>query len=116
MGWMVSKYLLSAALVVAVSELARHSGRLGGLIAALPLVTLLALLWMQLEGEPPERLAETARYTVWYVLPSLPMLYAFGHWLPRLGFWPALLLSGAVAALAFALLVPIARRLGVGLL
>lgn len=38
MGWIVTKYLFSAAVVVLVSEVARRSDRLGGLVAALPMV------------------------------------------------------------------------------
>lgn len=44
MGWLIAKYLITAAVVVAVSELARRSDKLGALVAALPLVTVLALL------------------------------------------------------------------------
>ena len=39
MGWLVTKYLITAAVVVAVSEAAKRSEKLGGAIAALPLVT-----------------------------------------------------------------------------
>lgn len=44
MAWLIAKYLLTAAVVVLVSELAKRSDRLGGLVAALPLVTVLALI------------------------------------------------------------------------
>ena len=45
MIWLIVKYLLTATVVVAVSEVAKRSDRLGGLLAALPLVTVLALIW-----------------------------------------------------------------------
>ena len=43
MGWLITKYLATAAVVVVVSEAAKRSDRLGGLLGALPLVTILAL-------------------------------------------------------------------------
>ena len=43
MDWLITKYLLTAGIVVLVSELARRSDKLGGLVAALPLVTVLTL-------------------------------------------------------------------------
>ena len=46
MHYLIIKYLISAGLVVLVSELAKRSDKLGGLIAALPLVTVLALIWL----------------------------------------------------------------------
>jgi len=37
MVWLIVKYVLTSAVVVAVSEFARRSDRLGGLLAALPM-------------------------------------------------------------------------------
>lgn len=39
MGWIVTKYLITAAIVVLVSEFAKRSDKLGALVAGLPLVT-----------------------------------------------------------------------------
>ena len=63
MHWLITKYLITATLVVVVSEIAKRSDRLGALVAALPLVTILVLIWMQVEHQPPEKLAQHARYT-----------------------------------------------------
>ncbi|MGE4407087.1 DUF3147 family protein, partial [Pseudomonas sp.] len=73
MGWIITKYLLTAAVVVLVSEVAKRSDRLGGLLAALPLVTVLAMVWLYVERQPLEKIANHAWYTFWYVLPTLPM-------------------------------------------
>jgi uncharacterized membrane protein (GlpM family) len=77
MLWLVTKYLITAAVVVLVSEVAKRSDRLGGLIAALPLVTVLALIWLQVERQPQVKIANHAWYTFWYVVPTLPMFLAF---------------------------------------
>lgn len=37
MAWRISKYLINAALVVAISVIARRSDRLGAVMAALPM-------------------------------------------------------------------------------
>src|SRR5690349_6453863 len=60
MGWLVTKYLLTAAVVVIVSEAAKRSDKLGGFIAALPLVTLLALISLYVEKQPQARIANHA--------------------------------------------------------
>ena len=46
MAWIITKYFLTAAVVVLVSELAKRSDKLGGLVAALPMGTLLTLIWV----------------------------------------------------------------------
>ena len=73
MAWIATKYLVTAALVVVISEVAKRSDRIGSLIAALPLVTVLTLLWLYFEKQPAERITNHAWYTFWYVLPTLPM-------------------------------------------
>ncbi|MGJ8673906.1 DUF3147 family protein [Rubritalea sp.] len=70
------KYLITAGLVVLVSEIAKRSDKVGALIASLPLVTTLAMIWMfvELKGDAQvDKIGNHAWYTFWYVLPTLPM-------------------------------------------
>lgn len=115
MGWLITKYLLTAAVVVGVSEMARRSDRLGGLLAALPLVTVLTLIWLYVEKQPAQKIANHAWYTFWYVLPTLPMFLAFPALLPRLGFWPTLLAGVLISLVCFGLLALLLRRYGIEL-
>lgn len=55
MGWLITKYLITAGVVVAVSEIAKRSDKLGGFVAALPLITFLALIWLYVEKQPLEK-------------------------------------------------------------
>ena len=59
MSWLITKYLVTAAVVVVVSEAAKLSDKLGGFIAALPLVTVLTLIWLHIEDQPPAKVANT---------------------------------------------------------
>jgi len=68
---------LTAAVVVLVSEAAKRIDRLGALVAALPLVTVLTLIWLRAEKQPETKIANYAWYTFWYVLPTLPMFLLF---------------------------------------
>ncbi|HXD38202.1 MAG TPA: DUF3147 family protein [Rhodanobacter sp.] len=116
MVWLVTKYLITAAVVVLVSEVTKRSDRLGGLIAALPLVTVLALIWLQVERQPQVKIANHAWYTFWYVVPTLPMFLAFPVLLPRLGFWPTLLSCVVITLVCFWLFALLVRRFGIELL
>ena len=86
MSWIITKYLITAALVVLISEVAKRSDKLGGLIAALPMVTLLTLIWLYVENQSTEKIANHAWYTFWYVVPTLPMFLFFPMLLNRFGF------------------------------
>ena len=116
MGWLIAKSLLTAAVVVLVSEVAKRSDRLGGFLAALPLITVLAMIWLYVERQPLDKIANHAWYTFWYVLPTLPMFLLFPRLLARLGFWPALLAGALLTVACFGLLALLLRRFGVQLL
>jgi F0F1-type ATP synthase assembly protein I len=115
MTWLITKYFITAAMVVLVSEIAKRSDRLGGLIAALPLVTLLTLLWLYFEQQPAEKIANHAWYTFWYVLPTLPMFAVFPMLMARFGFWPTLALSVLITVVSFVLLSQVLKWFGVEL-
>ncbi len=116
MAWLITKYLITAGVVVAISEAAKRSDRLGGLLAALPLVTFLALIWLYIEKQPLDKIANHAWYTFWYVVPTLPMFLAFPVLLPRLGFWLTLAASVVISAACFLLFALLMRSFGVELL
>lgn len=116
MYWLITKYALTAAVVVVVSEAARRSDRLGGFLGALPMVTLLALIWLHVERQPPAKIANHAWFTFWYVVPTLPMFLAFPALFPRLGFWPTLAVCVLITVVSYWLFALAVRPLGVELL
>ncbi|WP_323143927.1 DUF3147 family protein [Massilia phyllosphaerae] len=116
MAWVVTKYLITAAVVVLVSEFAKRSDKLGALVAALPLVTLLTLIWLHVEKQPPARVANHAWYTFWYVVPTLPMFLVFPALLESLGFWPALGVCVVLTVVCFVVFAALVKRLGITLM
>lgn len=113
MAWIITKYLITAAMVVFISEIAKRSDRLGGLIAALPLVTVLTLVWLYVEAQPTEKIANHAWYTFWYVVPTLPMFLLFPVLLPQLGFWWTLAASVVISVVCFVVFAAVVKRFGI---
>jgi uncharacterized membrane protein (GlpM family) len=116
MTWIITKCLLTAGMVVFISEVAKRSDKLGGFIAALPLMTLLTLAWLYIENQPEEKIANHAYYTFWYVIPTLPMFLLFPYLLPKLGFWLTMGASVLVTVLCFGLFALVMKSFGVHLL
>lgn len=116
MAWIITKYLLTAGMVVFISEVAKRSDRLGGFIAALPLMTLLTLVWLFVENQPEEKIANHAYYTFWYVIPTLPMFLLFPYLLPKLGFWMAMGASVIAIVICFGIFVLAIKSFGIDLL
>lgn len=116
MAWLIIKYALTAFMVVLISETAKRSDRLGGLVAALPLVTVLVLVWMKLEGQSQEKIAAHAWYTFWYVVPTLPMFILFPFLYQRTGFWPTLGISSVITLAIFVLWALLLKRFAIYLM
>lgn len=114
--YLILKYLVTAGIVVLVSELAKRSDKVGALVASLPLVTVLTLIWLYVEQQTNEKLAAHMSLTFWYVLPTLPMFLLFPWLLARLGFVPALLAWVLLVATVFLIYALILKRFGIELM
>jgi len=116
MLYLAAKALLSGVIIAAVSETAKRSPSLGALILSLPLVSLLAFIWLWRDTSDTERIAALSQSTFWLVLPTLPMFLV----LPALlrngaGFWTALGLSCLLTIALYVLMAWMLGRFGVSL-
>lgn len=111
------KLLLSALIIVLVTKVQVFSDRLSALLIALPLTSLLAMLWMRAEGQNSERIANHSEGTFWFVLPTLPMFLVL-PWMLRhgWGFGMALFLNCLLTVGLFFLLVWLLKPFGIRLL
>ena len=89
----LTKLFVTAGIIVLVTEVAKRSDKFGGLIAALPLTTFLVILWMYYEGASLEKISNHIRYTLFFLLPTLPMFVVFPFVISKFGFYVALLVS-----------------------
>lgn len=91
MFFLITKALLSGGLIVAISELAKRNNTAASIVHSLPLLSLLALIWLYSDTRDTALIGRHMTGTFWFVLPTLPMFLAV-PWLLRRGwdFWPAL--------------------------
>lgn len=110
------KALISGILVATVSETAKRSAALGALIASLPIVSILGMVWLWRETKDAERIAAHAEATFWYVLPSLPMFLILPLMLRGgMGFYMALLLCCLFTAALYLVMVWALKHFGISL-
>ncbi|MGH9547753.1 MAG: DUF3147 family protein, partial [Terriglobales bacterium] len=103
MLYLVLKIGLSAIIVGAVSEIARRYPSWGGLVASLPLTSLLAMLWLWRDTGDVEAIAELSTSIIWFILASMPLFIALPLLLRSgLEFWPsmAIVVAGTLALYA----------------
>ena len=113
MTYLFIKAAISGILIALASEIARRQPGVGALVASLPLVSILGMIWLWRDTHDPVRLASHAQATIWFVIPSLPMFVLIPALLRRgFGFWPALALGCALTIALYFLVVLAARKLG----
>jgi hypothetical protein len=101
--YLVLKFGLSAALLVAVSEIAKRSTVWAALLASLPLTSLLAFVWLYLETKDTQKIATLSSDIFWLVIPSLALFPALTMLLRSgVAFWLAMALACGAALLAYA--------------
>jgi hypothetical protein len=116
MLYLAIKALLSGLIVAAVSEIAKRSPGIGALIASLPLVSVLGMIWLWRDKPDAQNMAAHAGATVWYVLPSLPMFLLIPALL-RQGapFWMALAAGCVLTVALYAAMTAVGPRFGLRL-
>jgi hypothetical protein len=113
----VVKLFVTAFVILFVTKIQVVSDRLSALLIALPLTSLIAMVWMQVEKQESQRIANHAEGTFWFVLPTLPMFLVL-PWMLRAGwgFWPALGLNVLLTVGCFWLTVWVLRGFGMDLM
>jgi cobalamin synthase len=108
------KIALSALLVYAISELARRNQFAGSALASIPLVSVLAMIWLWVDTRDVEKVAQFSKDVFWLVIPSLVLFVLLPVLLlkARMGFYAALATAMAATAGAYFLMIWLGRFLG----
>jgi hypothetical protein len=116
MLYLAVKALVSGVLIAAASEVARRWPGWGALIVSLPLVSILAMLWLWRDTHDPVRMAAHAEATFWLVIPSLPSFLLIPAMLRQgFSFWQALAVGCALTIVLYLLTIWVGPRLGLRL-
>ena len=104
MLFLITKIIVTAALIVLISEIAKVNDKLGGLIAAMPIMTLLVVLWMYYDGNSNEKISSHMSYTLFYIVPTIPMFLIFPFVISKFGFYVAFLISILITLISVTIL------------
>lgn len=116
MWQLIAKALLAGAMIAAIAELGRRLPAMGALVASLPLVSVLGMIFLWQARPDAENMAVHAQATFWYVLPSLPMFLLIPLLLRGgVHFWIALALGCALTVGLYLLMMHIGPRFGLRL-
>ena len=109
------KIVLSAVILVTVSEVAKRSSVFGALIASLPLTSLLAIIWMRFDKVETAKISALSHSIFYLVIPSLFFFLLFPVFLNRgINFWISMSMAVAITILLYFIMLWVLRMMGVG--
>lgn len=111
------KIAISALLIFAISEISKRSSLAGALVASLPLVSILSMIWLYFDTKDVTRIAAFSTGVLWLVIPSLVMFALLPPLLLRWHFsFPVALAMACLATVAaYFLMIPVLKRFGIGI-
>ncbi|MGE5398780.1 MAG: DUF3147 family protein [Ignavibacteriales bacterium] len=115
MTYYIIKILLSSVIIVLVSEVSKRSSFIGSIFASMPLVSILAFIWLYHETGSREKISELSTGIFWLVIPSLSLFILLPYLLRKLNFYPALIISVAVMVVFYFFMVFILDKAGIKL-
>lgn len=116
MYYLAVKAIVSGILIAAASEVAKRYPGFGALIASIPVVSVLGMIWLWHDRPDAMNMAAHAQATFWFVLPSLPLFLLIPVLLRHgIGFWPALAAGCCLTVLLYIAMVLALRRFGIAL-
>lgn len=110
----IIKTLISAVIIVAVAEISKRSSFIGALIASLPLVSVLAMIWLFVDTKDAEKVASLATSIFWLVLPSLSLFISLPMLLrAKLNFYFSLAASIVVMLACYGVMLVALKKFGI---
>lgn len=114
MAYYITKVVVTAFLVVLISEISKRSSLIGAILASVPLTSVLAMIWLYVDTGDVEKVSALATGVFWLVIPSLALFIALPVLLSKgVNFYLSMTVSIAITAICYSLMVVVLQRFGV---
>jgi len=111
----IIKVIITAFLVVAISEAGKRFSALGAVLASLPLTSLLAFIWLHVDTGDKTKISELSLSIFWMVIPSLAFFIALPLLLKKFSFWPSMGFSAIITFGCYSLFMLFLDKIGIKL-
>ncbi|GIT98497.1 DUF3147 family protein [Sulfurovum sp. TSL1] len=114
MAYYITKLVITTVLIVLISEISKRSSLIGAILAAIPLVSILAMTWMYIDTNSSNKAVEFSQSIVWLIAPSMTLFIAFPFLIKKgLSFYPSMLISIFLTVLAYYSVIFLLHKLGI---
>ncbi len=116
MGYYLFKLAVTTVLIVLISEIAKRSSLAGALLAAIPLVSILAMTWMYIDTGSSESAIAFSNRIVWLIAPSMTLFISFPLLIKKgMSFYPSMFISIILTIGAYYSVIFVLGKLGIKL-
>jgi len=116
MAYYIVKVFITAILVVLISEISKRSSLIGAILASLPILSILAFIWLYIDTKSVEKISELSIGIFWLVIPSLSLFLVLTLLLKsKVNFYASLIISCAIMVLLYFTMLSILKRLNINL-
>ena len=113
MAYYITKLVITTILIVLISEISKRSSLAGAILAAIPLVSILAMTWMYVDTNSSDNAVEFSNSIVWLIAPSMTLFIAFPILIKKgFSFYPSMIISIFLTVLAYYSVIFLLHKLG----
>ncbi len=116
MIYYITKIAITVALVIVISEISKRSTLIGGILASVPLVSVLAMVWLYVDTRDVQKVAVLSTSIFWLVIPSLALFLVLPVMLKKgVNFPISMGVALSVTVVCYFVMIGILGKLGVKL-
>jgi len=114
MSYYILKFFISATLIVLISEISKKYSLFAAILASLPIVSILAMVWLFVETKDLQKVSDLSSSIFWFVLPSLTLFVSLPLFLRSgFNFYLALVFSCTITIICYYLMFMILNYFGI---
>jgi len=114
MAYYITKVIITTVLIVSISEISKRSSLIGALLASIPLVSVLAMIWLYIDTKNVDKITQLSKGVFWLVLPSLPLFLILPALLKKgVNFYLSLGVSLVIMVSCYLVMVAILNKYGI---
>lgn len=116
MTYTILKVVITAMLIVVISEIGKRSSFFAAVLASVPMISILAMIWLYQDTKDISKISELSIGIFWLLLPSLALFISLPILLKQgISFYISLLISISITALCYFLMIITLERYGIKL-
>ena len=110
------KIAITTILIVLIAEIAKRNSFIAALLASIPLVSVLAMIWLYVDTKDVTKVSELATSVFWLVIPSLALFISLPLLLKQgMNFYLSMGIAITITVICYGLMVVILNQFGVKL-